>query len=70
MHQTTSCATYWCLSTEVSAQGIAAACGVIWSGRRAISSPSNTWLLEGVNDSEQQARELAQLVRDVPCKFT
>ena len=26
-------------------------------------------LLDGVNDSEQQARELVQLVRDVPCKF-
>jgi len=26
-------------------------------------------LLEGVNDSEQQARELVRLVRDVPCKF-
>ncbi len=26
-------------------------------------------LLDGVNDSEQQARELVRLVRDVPCKF-
>ena len=26
-------------------------------------------LLDGVNDSVQQARELVQLVRDVPCKF-
>ncbi len=26
-------------------------------------------MLEGVNDSEQQARELVKLVRDVPCKF-
>ncbi|TAN85793.1 MAG: radical SAM protein [Gallionella sp.] len=26
-------------------------------------------LLDGVNDSEQQARELVKLVRDVPCKF-
>jgi len=26
-------------------------------------------LLHGVNDSEQQARELVRLVRDVPCKF-
>ncbi|MDE2118653.1 MAG: 23S rRNA (adenine(2503)-C(2))-methyltransferase RlmN [Betaproteobacteria bacterium] len=26
-------------------------------------------MLEGVNDSAQQARELAALVRDVPCKF-
>jgi 23S rRNA (adenine2503-C2)-methyltransferase len=26
-------------------------------------------LLDGVNDSEQQARKLVELVRDVPCKF-
>jgi 23S rRNA (adenine2503-C2)-methyltransferase len=26
-------------------------------------------LLDGINDSEQQARELVRLVRDVPCKF-
>ena len=26
-------------------------------------------MLDGVNDSEQQARELVRLVRDVPCKF-
>ena len=26
-------------------------------------------MLEGVNDSVQQARELVKLVRDVPCKF-
>jgi 23S rRNA (adenine2503-C2)-methyltransferase len=26
-------------------------------------------MLEGVNDSEQQARELVRLVRDIPCKF-
>ena len=26
-------------------------------------------MLEGVNDSEKQARELVALVRDVPCKF-
>jgi len=26
-------------------------------------------LLDGVNDSEQQARELVRLVRDLPCKF-
>ncbi len=26
-------------------------------------------LLDGVNDSEQQARELIRLVKDVPCKF-
>jgi 23S rRNA (adenine2503-C2)-methyltransferase len=26
-------------------------------------------MLDGINDSEQQARELLRLVRDVPCKF-
>ena len=26
-------------------------------------------MLDGVNDSPDQARELARLVRDVPCKF-
>ncbi len=26
-------------------------------------------MLEGVNDSEKNARELLELVRDVPCKF-
>ena len=26
-------------------------------------------MLDGVNDSEEHARELVRLVRDVPCKF-
>ena len=67
---TTRCATAWCRSTaSTRSRELLAACLRYLDRAPRDFVTFEYVMLDGVNDSADQARELAGLVRDVPCKF-